>query len=173
MDRQREQAVEVLLAMEGQCRELVIDCRQGMLGKQGCQVTVLRREHILSLLQELNSLYDFGIPSREQNDDEGEEDGENCCFSWIYEFDFFLQESGFLLHFVIDAALDSDGGIKKYLTLERQVHREGVYLKVSEPMVLDPDALVQLKGKVAAIMTVPPNTGRFLDWKDIYPGLDE
>ena len=40
-------------------------------------------------------------------------------------------------------------------------------------MVLDPDALVQLKRKVAAIMTVPPNTGRFLDWKDIYPGLDE
>ena len=36
MDRQREQTVEVLLAMEGQCRELVIDCRQGMLGKQGC-----------------------------------------------------------------------------------------------------------------------------------------
>ena len=170
MDRQREQAVEVLLAMEGQCRELVIDCRQGMLGKQGCQVTVLRREHILSLLQELNRLYDSGIPRRELNDDK-EEDDENCCFSWIYEFDFFLQESGFLLHFVIDAALD--GVIKKYLTLERQVHREGAYLKVSEPMVLDPDALVQLKRKVAAIMTVPPNTERFLDWKDIYPGLDE
>ena len=169
MDRQREQAVEVLLAMEGQCRELVIDCRQGMLGKQGCQVTVLRREHILSLLQELNRLYDSGIPRRELNDDK-EEDDEN---SWIYEFDFFLQESGFLLHFVIDAALDSDGVIKKYLTLERQVHREGAYLKVSEPMVLDPDALVQLKRKVAAIMTVPPNTERFLDWKDIYPGLDE
>ena len=148
MDRQREQAVEVLLAMEGQCRELVIDCRQGMLGKQGCQVTVLRREHILSLLQELNRLYDSGIPRRELNDDK-EEDDENCCFSWIYEFDFFLQESGFLLHFVIDAALDSDGVIKKYLTL------------------------VQLKRKVAAIMTVPPNTERFLDWKDIYPGLDE
>jgi hypothetical protein len=94
MDRQREQAVEVLLAMEGQCRELVIDCRQGMLGKQGCQVTVLRREHILSLLQELNRLYDSGIPRRELNDDK-EEDDENCCFSWIYEFDFFLQESGF------------------------------------------------------------------------------
>ena len=172
MDRQREQAVEVLLAMEGQCRELVIDCRQGMLGKQGCQVTVLRREHILSLLQELNRLYDSGIPRRELNDDK-EEDDENCCFSLIYEFDFFLQESGFLLHFVIDAALDSDGVIKKYLTLERQVHREGAYLKVSEPMVLDPDALVQLKRKVAAIMTVPPNTERFLDWKDIYPGLDE
>lgn len=87
MDRQREQAVEVLLAMEGQCRELVIDCRQGMLGKQGCQVTVLRREHILSLLQELNRLYDSGIPRRELNDDK-EEDDENCCFSWIYEFDF-------------------------------------------------------------------------------------
>ena len=117
-------------------------------------------------------LYDSGIPRRELNDDD-EEDDENCCFSWIYEFDFFLQESGFLLHFVIDAALDSDGVIKKYLTLERQVHLEGAYLKVSEPMVLDPDALVQLKRKVAAIMTVPPNTGRFLDWKDIYPGLDE
>ena len=74
MDRQREQAVEVLLAMEGQCRELVIDCRQGMLGKQGCQVTVLRREHILSLLQELNRLYDSGIPRRELNDDKEEDD---------------------------------------------------------------------------------------------------
>lgn len=171
MNRQWEQAREVLLAMEGQCGELVIDCRQGMLGEQGCQVTVLRREHILSLLQELNRLYDSGAPSRELNDDE--EDDEDCCFSWIYEFDFFLRESGFLLHFVIDAALDSDGVIKKYLTLERQVYRKGAYLKVSESRGLSPDALVQLKRKVTAVMTVPPNTGRFLDWKDIYPGVDE
>lgn len=73
MDRQREQAVEVLLAMEGQCRELVIDCRQGMLGKQGCQVTVLRREHILSLLQELNRLYDSGIIQTVQFLQEGQD----------------------------------------------------------------------------------------------------
>lgn len=152
MDRQWEQAREVLLAMKRQCGELVIDCLQG------CQVTVLRREHILSLLQELNSLYDSGIPSRERGDDDNDE---NCCFSWIYEFVFSLRESDFLLHFVIDAALDSDGGITEYLTLERQVYREGLCLKVSEPMVLAPAALVQLKRKVAAIMAIPPNTGRF------------
>lgn len=57
MDRQWAQEREVVLAMEGQCGELVIDCLQGMLGEQGCQVTVLRREHILSLMQELNRLY--------------------------------------------------------------------------------------------------------------------
>lgn len=170
MDRQWEQAREVLLAMKRQCGELVIDCLQGMLGEQGCQVTVLRREHILSLLQELNSLYDSGIPSRERGDDDNDE---NCCFSWIYEFDFSLRESDFLLHFVIDAALDSDGGITEYLTLERQVYREGLCLKVSEPMVLAPAALVQLKRKVAAIMAIPPNTGRFLDWKDVWPEPDE
>lgn len=169
MDRQWEQAREVLLAMKRQCGELVIDCLQGMLGEQGCQVTVLRREHILSLLQELNLLYDSGVPGREVSDD----DDENCRFSWIYEFDFFLRESGFLLHFVIDAALDADGVIKKYLTLERQVYREGLCLKVSEPMVLAPGALARLKRKIAAIMAIPPNMGRFLDWKDIYPEVDE
>lgn len=169
MERQWEQLREVLLAMEGQCNKLVIDCLQGMLGEQGCQVTVLEREHILSLLQDLNHLYDFGIPSREMN---YEEDG-GCGFSWIYEFDFFLPESDYLLHFVIDAALNSDGIINEYLTLERQVYREGMYLKVSETMVLAPSALEQLKGKVAAVMTIPPNTGCFLDWKDNYPWEDE
>lgn len=36
MERQWEQLREVLLAMEGQCDKLVIDCLQGMLGEQGC-----------------------------------------------------------------------------------------------------------------------------------------
>lgn len=171
MERQWEQAREVLLAMKRQCCELVIDCLQGMMGEQGCQVTVLRREHILSLLQELNRLYDSGVPRREVSDDD--DDDENCSFSWIYEFDFYLRESGFLLHFVIDATLDSGGGITEYLTLERQVYREGLYLKVSEPMVLAPAALAQLKRRVAAIMAIPPNTGRFLDWEDLWPEPDK
>lgn len=170
MERQREQAREVLLAMKRQCGELVIDCLQGMMGEQGCQVTVLKREHILSLLQELNRLYDSGIPRREVS---GDDDDEICSFSWIYEFDFYLRESDFLLHFVIDAALDSGGGVTEYLTLERQVYREGLYLKVSEPMVLAPAALAQLKKKVAAIMAIPPNTGRFLDWGDLWPEPDK
>lgn len=170
MERQREQAREVLLAMKRQCGELVIDCLQGMMGEQGCQVTVLKREHILSLLQELNRLYDSGIPRREVS---GDDDDEICSFSWIYEFDFYLRESDFLLHFVIDAALDSGGGVTEYLTLERQVYREGLYLKVSEPMVLAPAALAQLKRKVAAIMAIPPNTGRFLDWEDLWPEPDK
>ena len=63
--------------MEEQCDDLVIDCLQGMVGEQGCQVTVRRREHIL-----------------------------------------------------------------------------------------DPDALEQLKEKIASAMACPPNTGRFLDWDD-------
>lgn len=169
MDRQWEQAREALLAIEGQCGELVIDCLQGMLGEQGCQVTVLRREHILSLLHELNRLYDSGVPSREVN----HEEDENCYFSWLYEFDFCLRESDCLLHFVIEAALNSDGVVDEYLTLERQVYWEGLCLKVSEPMVLTPDALERLRRIVMTIMTIPPNTGRFLDWKDIYPGVDE
>lgn len=169
MERQREQAREVLLAMKRQCGELVIDCLHGMMGEQGCQVTVLKREHILSLLQELNRLYDSGVPRREVSGD----DDEICSFSWIYEFDFYLRESDFLLHFVIDAALDSGGGVTEYLTLERQVYREGLYLKVSEPMVLAPAALAQLKRKVAAIMAIPPNTGRFLDWEDLWPEPDK
>lgn len=156
--------------MKRQCCELVIDCLQGMMGEQGCQVTVLRREHILSLLQELNRLYDSGVPRREVSDDD---DDEICSFSWIYEFDFYLRESDFLLHFVIDAALDSGGGVTEYLTLERQVYREGLYLKVSEPMVLAPAALAQLKRRVAAIMAIPPNTGRFLDWEDLWPEPDK
>lgn len=170
MERQWEQAREVLLAMKTQCGELVIDCLHGMMGEQGCQVTVLKREHILSLLQELNRLYDSGVPRREVSDDD---DDENCSFSWIYEFDFYLRESDFLLHFVIDAALDSGGGVMEYLTLERQVYREGLYLKVSEPMVLAPAALAQLKRKVAAIMSIPPNTWRFLDWGDLWPEPDK
>lgn len=156
--------------MKTQCGELVIDCLQGMMGEQGCQVTVLKREHILSLLQELNRLYDSGIPRREVS---GDDDDEICSFSWIYEFDFYLREPDFLLHFVIDAALDSGGGVTEYLTLERQVYREGLYLKVSEPMVLAPAALAQLKKKVAAIMAIPPNTGRFLDWGDLWPEPDK
>lgn len=126
MERQREQAREVLLAMKRQCGELVIDCLQGMMREQGCQVTVLKREHILSLLQELNRLYDSGVPRREVS---GDDDDENCSFFWIYEFDFYLRESDFLLHFVIDAALDSGGGVTEYLALERQVYREGCILK--------------------------------------------
>lgn len=40
-------------------------------------------------------------------------------------------------------------------------------------MVLAPGALEQLKGKVGTIMTIPLNTGRFLDWKDGYPEVDK
>lgn len=175
LERQWEQALEVLLAMEGRCDELVIDCLQGLLGEQGCQVTVRRREDILSLLHELNRLYDSGVPCRElihEEDNEGNEDDDRR-FSWVYEFDFFLRESDFLLHFVIDATLNSDGIINGYLALERQVYREGVHLDVSEPVALDREDMERLKEKVAAMMAIPPNTGRFLDWKDVYPGVDE
>lgn len=40
-------------------------------------------------------------------------------------------------------------------------------------MVLAPAALAQLKRKVAAIMAIPPNTGRFLDWGDLWPEPDK
>ncbi len=94
------------------------------------------------------------------------EEDEEYCFSWIYEFDFYLGDADYLLHFVVDAALNSNGIVNKYLTLERQVYRKGLCLKASEPMVLDPDALEQLKEKIASAMACPPNTGRFLDWDD-------
>lgn len=58
LERQWAQVREVLLDMEEQCDDLVIDCLQGMVGELGCQVTVRRREHILTLLRELNHLYD-------------------------------------------------------------------------------------------------------------------
>ncbi|WP_290529940.1 hypothetical protein [Akkermansia sp.] len=44
---------------------------------------------------------------------------------------------------------------------------------MSEPMVFTPDALEQLRRIVMTIMAIPPHTGRFLDWKDICPGVDE
>lgn len=50
-------------------------------------------------------------------------------FSWLDEFDLFLRKSNSLLYFVIDAALNSDGIINKYLTRERQAHRDGLRLK--------------------------------------------
>lgn len=162
LERQWAQVREVLLAMEEQCDDLVIDCLQGMVGELGCQVTVRRREHILTLLRELNHLYDCGIPAREMICEEDEE----YCFSWIYEFDFYLGDADYLLHFVVDAALNSNGIVNKYLTLERQVYRKGLCLKASEPMVLDPDALERLKEKIVSAMACPPNTGRFLDWDD-------
>ena len=146
LERQWAQVREVLLDMEEQCDDLVIDCLQGMVGELGCQVTVRRREHILTLLRELNHLYDCGIPAR--------------------EFDFYLGDADYLLHFVVDAALNSNGIVNKYLTLERQVYRKGLCLKASEPMVLDPDALERLKEKIVSAMACPPNTGRFLDWDD-------
>ena len=162
LERQWAQVREVLLDMEEQCDDLVIDCLQGMVGELGCQVIVRRREHILTLLRELNHLYDCGIPAREMICEEDEE----YCFSWIYEFDFYLGDADYLLHFVVDAALNSNGIVNKYLTLERQVYRKGLCLKASEPMVLDPDALEQLKEKIVSAMACPPNTGRFLDWDD-------
>lgn len=162
LERQWAQVQEVLLDMEEQCDDLVIDCLQGMVGELGCQVTVRRREHILTLLRELNHLYDCGIPAREMICEEDEE----YCFSWIYEFDFYLGDADYLLHFVVDAALNSNGIVNKYLTLERQVYRKGLCLKASEPMVLDPDALERLKEKIVSVMACPPNTGRFLDWDD-------
>ena len=162
LERQWAQVREVLLDMEEQCDDLVIDCLQGMVGELGCQVTVRRREHILTLLRELNHLYDCGIPAREMICEEDEE----YCFSWIYEFDFYLGDADYLLHFVVDAALNSNGIVNKYLTLERQVYRKGLCLKASEPMVLDPDALERLKEKIVSAMACPPNTGRFLDWDD-------
>lgn len=73
LERQWAQVREVLLAMEEQCDDLVIDCLQGMVGELGCQVTVRRREHILTLLRELNHLYDCGIPAREMICEEDEE----------------------------------------------------------------------------------------------------
>ena len=94
------------------------------------------------------------------------EEDEEYCFSWIYEFDFYLGDADYLLHFVVDAALNSNGIVNKYLTLERQVYRKGLCLKASEPMVLDPDALERLKEKIVSVMACPPNTGRFLDWDD-------
>lgn len=33
------------------------------------------------------------------------EEDEEYCFSWIYEFDFYLGDADYLLHFVVDAAL--------------------------------------------------------------------
>lgn len=51
------------------------------------------------------------------------------CFPGFMNSIFFLRESDYLLHFVIDAALNSDGVINEYLTWERQVYREGLCLK--------------------------------------------
>lgn len=87
LERQWAQVREVLLAMEEQCDDLVIDCLQGMMGEQGCQVIVRRREHILTLLRELNHLYDDGIPAREMICEEDEE----YCFPGFMSLIFTLE----------------------------------------------------------------------------------
>ena len=93
------------------------------------------------------------------------EEDEEYCFSWIYEFDFYLGDADYLLHFVVDAALNSNGIVNKYLTLERQVYRKGLCLKASEPMVLDPDALERLKENRFRY-GLSSQYGPFLDWDD-------
>lgn len=81
--------------MAGQGDELVIDCRKGSLGEQGCQITVREGTLVRKLFGQINHLYEKGLSFQEHGDDRQDDSWDDAepgrwhsVAEWLYEFDF-------------------------------------------------------------------------------------
>lgn len=165
-------------SMDGRCGEVVIGCKEGTLDDQGCRITVRDRNLAAHLFRTLNNLYEKEPDARlavDHGEDDPWDDVEPGVWysvaTCLYEFDVYRDGDG-LVQFAVEASLNPDGSRTGILSLGRDVYSEedryfGKGKKIAE------DELDALLEEVKRKMKEPPNESEFLNWKDVYPHLDD